>query len=112
MARKTPAKIIALIKRHDAQMEYITEILRVKRTVPVENQAAHVRYGEDYWKGLAHGYSGMLENALHEHGCYAGFCYVGSNRMRAEDAGESWPNRVGIDDPDYESWRVSYQVRS
>lgn len=113
MARKckTPAKLLALIERHQGTMRHIDEVLRVKRMVPVENQANHIREkSEDYWIGLAHGHSAMLETALFEHNCYAGFHYVGSTPVVLDEDTSFLPS-VGLEHPEYAAWRVSYLTR-
>lgn len=108
---KTPAKVKAIMDFHVQQIEWITETLRVKRTVPIENQADHVKKSEDYWLGLAHGYNAMLESVLHEHNCYVGFVYVGATAV-GFDGCEPFIPMVGVDHPEYASWRVRYLERT
>jgi hypothetical protein len=108
---KTPAKLIALLDRQQGVMRHVDEVLRVKRTAALENQAAHVREKpEDYWIGLAHGANNMVEAVLHEHNCYAGFYYQGLTPVKGAGVDDFLP-RVGYDDPEYAAWRVKYMVR-
>lgn len=113
MARKakTPAKLLEVIKRHECAMAHISELLRVKRTVPIDNQAPHVRTSsEDYLRGLAHGNSAMLENMLFESNCYAGFSYIAETPVSFEGCPPFIPT-IGPDHPEYTSWRVRYHSR-
>lgn len=73
--RKTPKALAAVvITRHRLQIEHTEELLRVKRTVPVENQADHVkRLTEEQIVARMEGYNTCLEDAMHESNCYAGF---------------------------------------
>ncbi len=104
---KTPAKIANLITRHQDRIEWIADILRVKRTLPLENQADHVRdNSEDYWIGMAVGANATLEEALHEHKCYAGFMHVGEPKRNASGV-TSWTG-VKEGDPEYADWRRHY----
>jgi hypothetical protein len=110
MARKkTPPHIVALIERHIDTMNWIDEVLRVKTTVPPEQQADHVRNkGMEYWEGVADGTNNTLENAMHTYGCYAGFQHVGP---RVENCANPFNPIVGPDHPDYKGWRRHYIVR-
>lgn len=109
--RKATPDVKRTIERHEAYIEWIEEVLRVKRTVPVEDQAKHVREkSEEYWIGLAHGASSMLEAMLHEFGCYAGFQHMSEKRTQRNQDGtvSTWREAVGPDHPEYTSWRVRY----
>jgi len=116
MARKckTPDKILELIKRHEAHIAYVDEMIRVKTTVPVENQAEHIRSKSiDYMEGLAVGANQMLENALFEYNCYAGFCYRGVPVTHRDEGGGTYlvAPYVGPDNPDFKEWRRQYFTR-
>lgn len=107
---RTPAKVVELLSRHQQQMDHVEEVLRVKRTVPLENQAEHVKSrSEDYWIGIAHGASNMLESVLHEYKCYAGFHHVGPKTTLDGEPFHPW---VNMGHPDYTSWRVSYHTKA
>ena len=108
---KTPTRIRELLLRQSEQMDHISEILRVKRTVPVENQAPHVRNkSEDYWIGVAHGYNNMVEQVLFEHKCYAGF-HTRAEKPVTLSTGESYYPWISSDQPGYEDWRVQYHTK-
>lgn len=113
MARKTPKHLLPLFDRHQALIEHVTEVLRVKRTVPLENQANYIKEKpEEYWIGLADGYNGLLESALHESKCYAGFCVIGATKVRVEGTeSEYYYPSIGWDHPEYAGWRRQYYIR-
>lgn len=102
----TPKVVRELIDRHIEYLNYIDGILNVKRDVPLENQAEHVKSkSEEYWEGLADGANVMLENVLHAHHCYAGFMYVSPKIF---DEGLPHWRGVGPQDPLYKGWRRHY----
>jgi len=110
---KTPAKVIELMQCQQDTIAYVTDALRVKRTVPVENQADWVRErSEDYFKGMARGANTMLESVLSKFNCYAGFSYFGTTLTVFKTASLSFYPSIGPDHPEYEDWRVVYAVRS
>ena len=109
--RKTPPLILDMMKRQQVLMRHVDEVLRVKRTVPLENQMTHVREkSEDYWIGLADGHNTMLENMMLEYNCYAGFQNQGCTPVVLE-SGDSFYPWVDRDDPEYAGWRRVYFAR-
>lgn len=109
MARKTPDHLREAINRHVEYLDYITDILRVKATVPVENQAPHVREKPvEYWTGLADGANAMLENCLLLYGCYAGFGNIAPKQIVE---GRVYHRFVQHNDPEYAGWRRLYYTR-
>lgn len=109
--RKTPKYLAALIERHADFCDHVDELIRVKTTVPVENQAQHVRDGTpELWIGRAEGYWIALETALMAYGCYAGFMHVGPKKAQLNSdntVSYSWTG-VGPNDPEYREWRRHY----
>ncbi len=104
---KTPKSVVALMANQQALMDHITEVLRVKRETPIEYQASHVRdKSEEYYIGLADGTNSMLENALHQHKCYAGFFYMGVTKKNWD--GSSHCQSTGPGKSDYAEWRRMY----
>lgn len=99
---KTPAKIIELIASQQRAVAHTTESLRLKKIVPLENQETHLRtLSEDKIVGFMEGVNSMLESALMQFNCYAGFYY------QSPDG-----DRLGrIDTPDFAEWRRNYIVR-
>lgn len=111
---KTPARLVAAIERHAGHMIHISEVLRVKRTVPAENQAGYLRdRSEDYWIGVAVGRSNALEEQLFEAKCYAGFNYIASNWETFEQDGvtHNVARSVSPNSPDFAEWRVQYYLK-
>jgi hypothetical protein len=109
---KTPAKVLELLKAQQEMMRWIDECLRVKSTVSVENQAAHVKNrSEDYWIGRAEGHNSMLETILHQHNCYAGFNYQAATPTFG-DEGAPYYQIVNTQHPEYAPWRVQYYERN
>lgn len=108
---KTPAKVLELMEQQQSHMRWITDLLHTKRTVPLENQADHVKENtQEYWIGIARGINMMLEVALMAHKCYAGFSYQARLPLVLAN-GESYIPTIGPNDADYASWRVKYIAR-
>ena len=101
---KTPEALARVImERHAAQIAHTEELLRVKREVPVENQADHVRAKtEAEIVAFTNGYSACLEQVMHEFNCYAGFHWFGP---KDADGGR---RVVSSESPDYLEWRRLY----
>lgn len=114
MARKkqTPTHLINLITRAIIHGEYVTEILRVKANVPVENQAEHVtRHTAEYWITLHEGYNTAVEDALHEYGCYHGFSYLVATPQTIDGSDQKFTPTCGPDHPEFAEWRRKYHIR-
>lgn len=108
---KTPSYARKLIERHQEQMLYVVDILRVKRNLPLENQMDWVKEkSEEYWIGLARGFSSALEDILHNANCYAGFGHL-STTISHDQNGKQFLKPVHPNDPDYADWCVSYYVK-
>ena len=109
MARKTSAHALSLLQKYEDRMKNLEEILRIKSTVPEENQAPHVRDNSfDYYYGLIQGVVSMMDTILHEFNCYHGFYYVGPDRQLLEHV----PGQSITENPEYRKWRVSYSIRA
>lgn len=110
--RKTPPAIAELILvKYPAQISYVEELIRVKTSVAPENQGRHVREGNpDQWIGRLEGYQCAMEDAMHKANCYAGFMYVGAERLTIHEDGTESKSRfsVGIDHPEFREWRRVY----
>lgn len=102
--------------RHNAMIEMTEERLRVKREVPVENQADHIRNTtEAEMVARMEGYSSCLEDTMHEFNCYGGFHYCGPVvKIPLREPG-SIPSTVRYSvaegHPDYLPWRRLYYTR-
>lgn len=108
--KATPASIINLLARHKGMMNYVDEVLRVKKFVAVENQADHVKSrSAEYYEGLAYGANAMMENALFESGCYHGYSYV--NREETI-SGVAFNPCIGPTHPEFLDWRREYHMRA
>jgi len=111
MSRKTPKYILGLMEYQQGVMSHVTEILRVKNDVPIENQTSYIREkSEDYWVGLADGANAMLEEALRRANCYAGFQNQAEKPVVLE-SGDSFIPWTRPDSPDYAGWRRQYLTR-
>lgn len=111
---KTPAKVRELINCHMGYVDHVDEMIRVKTTVPVENQAEHVRSKSvDFMEGMAVGFNQMLEAVLFEHNCYAGYMNVGHKQSRPDEGPgvNYWSESVEPSHPDYADWRRHYFTR-
>ena len=104
MARKTNKAALVALDRFENQLKHFEEILRIKREVPVENQAAHVRdRGEDYWLGRIEGAVAQVEDALFDNKCYHGFMYIDSKGMPLTLNGQHITEH-----PEFKEWRRRY----
>jgi hypothetical protein len=107
--KKTPKHLIGLINRHKSQTEFTDEILWAK-TLPLENQTSVTQQnGEDWWIGRQVGLNQMIDDALYEYGCYAGFRYIAKSFTEIEGKRMRLP--IGLDHPEYKEWRVEYLIR-
>lgn len=107
---KTTKSVAAMIANQEMMMDYISDIMRVKRDVPIEYQANHVSSrSEDYWIGLADGVNSMLEYAMHKANCYAGFSYMGEPKKVPDGTMSSQSTRPG--NADYAGWRRMYYTK-
>ena len=105
--KNTPKHLVELIERHANYVDHVEERIRVKATVPVENQADHIRNGNpDLWIGRAEGFWVALEAALMAYGCYAGYMNVGFKKRHAD--GSTSRESVGPDHPEYRDWARVY----
>ena len=111
MAKKiTPASVVKMLERHQGAINYIDEVIRVKKFVPVENQAEHVRSKSvEYWIGRADGANAMMEDALFSAGCYNGYSYV--DRQETIN-GLTFNPCIGTSHPEFVEWRREYHRRS
>lgn len=109
MKRKTPPALAEVImKRHPEVIAHLEEMLRVKRTVPVESQAEHVRdRTEAEMVAFVNGYSACLEAVMHEFNCYAGFHNYGPPVTTEKHLGTT-RYQVPPTHPDYLEWRRLY----
>lgn len=104
--RKTPKHLVELIQRHADFVDYADERIRVKTTVPEENQADHIKgITVAEIEAQATGAWVMLENALMAYGCYAGFCYVG---LKVRENGAYVWRGVPPSHPEFKEWRRHY----
>lgn len=111
--RKTPDHLVKLVEDHARQLIWIDEVLRVKATVPVEDQGSHVRKSVEYWHARAEGMSNMLETALMNWNCYGGFGYRGEAKSQLSDDGKLYTVRdwVGPQHAEFQEWRREYFTR-
>jgi hypothetical protein len=108
--KKTPKHLVEFIQRHEDYVDYANERIRVKTTVPVENQGDHIkRITVAEIEGQATGYWVAVEAALMAYGCYAGYSYVG--RKVSDGHGKAHWTYVKPGDPDFAEWRRVYYVR-
>lgn len=110
MAKKTPAYIVKALERHWAYIQHVEDCIHTKTKIPVEYQANHIKEKPvEYWIGLAHGASAMLEAMLHEAKCYGGFQHMGEKKLfKGEFQDIFYRDAVGPNHPDYTTWRVQY----
>lgn len=74
---KSPKYIVHAVETHSRAVEYCKELIRVKHTVPVENQAQHIQDGfPALWIARVEGQALMLEDMLFNANCYNGFHYT------------------------------------
>lgn len=105
MAKTTKIMRLA-IEQYAEALAHTEELIRVKATVPVENQADHVRNGTpELWIARLEGQSVMLEHLLHRSNCYHGFFYV-TERKRQDETRYA----IGTDHPDFAEWRRDYII--
>lgn len=110
--KKTPKHLQALVNQAAAYAEHITEMIRVKTTVPLENQADHVRERTvEQMIGRAEGFNSAVESVLMEYGCYAGFHNVAATKVKIEGTDQAWYPPIGPDHPEYADWRRRYYTR-
>jgi hypothetical protein len=106
--KKTPAYLVSAIGQYGIACRWVAEKIRVKHTVPVENQASHIRDGfPALWVARLEGQQVMLEAMLHHAKCYAGFYYTDPN---AFEPGQS-PEQIGMDNPAFAEWSRQYIIR-
>lgn len=113
--RKTPDHLLKMIEWQTNFMNHTDEQIRVKLEVPVENQADHIREKTvEQMIGRAEGVNTLLEHALMDWGCWAGFQYVGKpKRVYNEDSSFTVQHTVvGHTHPEYAEWRRIYYTRS
>lgn len=113
--RKTPKELARVImERYVAMIEMTEERIRVKREVPVENQADHIRNTtEAEMVARMEGYSSCLEDTMHEFNCYGGFHNYGPKVQHVEDGKIVYSGRHSVSekDADYLPWRKLYYTR-
>lgn len=109
MKRKTPAPLAEVIMtRQPEVIAHLEEMLRVKRTVPAENQAPHVRdRSEAEMAAFVNGFNACLEVVMHEFNCYAGFHNYGLPKTSEKHLGTA-RHQVAPGDPEFEEWRKLY----
>lgn len=108
--KRTPKHLRELIQRHDEFINYCEERIAAKTTVPVENQAAHIRQTTvECIVGQAEGAWVMLEAALMAYGCYAGYSNFGLKQTNADGAAHR--SSVTPGHPEYRDWFRIYYTR-
>lgn len=108
--KKTPKHLVELIQRHADYVDFANERIRVKTTVPEENQAEHIRsITVAEIEGQATGYWVAVESALMAYGCYAGYSYVGHKQTDSDKGGVWTYPKPG--DTDFAEWRRLYRAR-
>lgn len=108
--KKTPKHLIELIQRHEDYVDFANERIRVKTTVPIENQAPHLHdLTVAEIVAQATGYWVAVEAALMAYGCYAGFHYVG--HKVSDGHGKAHWTYVHPGDPEFAEWRRCYYIR-
>lgn len=81
-AKTPPALARVIMERHAAVIDHLDEMLHIKRTLPVDQQAPHIRdRTEAEMVAYVDGFNACLEAAMHEFNCYAGFSYAGPVRI-------------------------------
>lgn len=110
--RKTPKELAnVLMTRHEQVLDHCDEMLRVKRTVELENQAEHIRNRTpEEMIAFVNGYNACLEAVMHEFGCYAGFSYAGPTREQEDSAGNKYKSRSLFDPGEYKEAEVFYKT--
>ena len=104
---KTPQRLVKMISRHIEYLDHVDEMIRVKTTVPVENQAWHIQNSTvEFLEGCAMGACMMLDHALADSNCYAGFMYVGPSKRSAD--GSAYAESVTATNPEFKEWRRHY----
>jgi hypothetical protein len=112
--RRTPHELAEVIMhRHAEVIAHAEEKIRVKRTVPLENQAEHVRNAsEEEIVAFVEGYSACLETVMHAFNCYAGFHHYGPQKPAEPIPVTGSPIMVRRQttqgQPDYQPWRRLY----
>lgn len=118
--KKTSATIKKVLAQHRDRMIWIDEILRIKATVPVENQAEHVRnHSVEYYEGMAWGANSVIEEILMAYSCYAGFQNCGPIIVAPPKGDGPYLSEkihyfpiVSHKHPDYKAWRRVYLERN
>lgn len=111
MKRKTPPALARVImERQPEVIAHLEEMLRVKRTLPLDCQADHVKNrSEEEMVAFVNGFNACLEAVMHEFNCYAGFQNFGPRTTANSLDGVSLSRTsVGPKDPDYLEWRKLY----
>jgi hypothetical protein len=104
--KRTPNTVRLMLENHRNRLAYIDECLRVKATVPVENQAAHIRDNPvEHFVGMAWGANVTIEELLFAHKCYHGYRYAGP--IQQINGVNHYPH-VSTKHPDFREWRRLY----
>lgn len=110
--RKTPPALARVImERQPEIIAHCEEMMRVKRTLPLDCQADHVKNRtEAEMVAFVNGYNACLEAVMHEFNCYAGFQNYGPLRVIKREGQPDCTARTGLgpDHPDYLEWRKMY----
>lgn len=110
--KKTPKHLVELIEQFHQYRDHMEERMRVKITVPEENQADHVRETSiDRSIGMVTGAWVMLEAALMAYGCYAGYMHVGP-AVKQADGTIRREGHVPVGSDVYADWCRTYFVRT
>lgn len=113
---KTPKLLVESIAEYDRAVEHTEEMIHVKETLPLENQAPHIRAGSpEIWIARLEGQWVMLESLLHRAHCYAGFMYVSKpvRQLQADDGTVSTARYgVGPDHAEYRDWARTYFTKA
>lgn len=101
MAGKTPKFVQKALEKFEARQLHYAECLRVKRTLPPENQQLHIREKpEAFFEGMAEGNVAAMNELLMDNNCYHGFNYINA---------DGTPRRLDQDGPD---WLIRFYQRT
>lgn len=104
---KTTKAILALMQTQQELLKHVDEML-ASAHVPEENKSVWARgKSSDYWEGFAEGINTMLERALLDAGCYAGFGYQRRELTVLPD-GTNYRDKCGPTHAEFKEWRRIY----
>jgi predicted naringenin-chalcone synthase len=111
--KRTPKHLKKLVEYAENHAMHVTEMIRVKLKIPVENQAEHVREASiEALIARQQGFNSAVEAVLMEYGCYAGFSYLAATpQWIAGTEDGSFVPSVGPDHAEYAEWRRRYYTQ-